>query len=97
MNNDGFWCRVGVSLDGHLGLCGGWHLLELEPVSALASLGLTLVQPHELNVGVIFVTDTAHHPVVRHGLDNVGIVLAALSTLSHLAEEGVLKGNASVL
>ena len=90
MNIDGFWLRRGERLQGQLRLGGSWDLLQLEPVAALAPLGLAVVQPHELDVGVVLVADTPHHPVVRHGLDDVGVGLGALASGAHLAEERVL-------
>jgi hypothetical protein len=64
---------------------------HLEPVSALASLGLVLEDPKPLHVRVLLVADAAHHPVRVHGVHDVGVLLGALPALAGLQEKGVLK------
>ena len=66
-------------------------LLELEPVAALAALGLALEDPHPVDVSVVLVANAAHHAVAVHGVDDVGFLLRALAPLAGLQEERVLK------
>jgi len=65
--------------------------LQLEPVTALASLRLILEDPEPLDVRVFLVAHAAHHPIRVHCVDDVGVLLRALSTLASLQEERVLK------
>ena len=65
-------------------------LLELEPVTAGAPLGLVLVDPHPLDVGVAGVADAAHHAVGVHGVDDVGVLLSPGRALLGLQEKRVL-------
>ena len=78
-------------LNGQLETVWGLVALQLEPVAALATLRLVLEDPEPLDVGVFLVANAADHSVGVHGVDNVGILFGALSSLASLQEKGILK------
>lgn len=67
----------------------GGLLDQLEPVSALAALGVTLVQPHPLNVGLIFLTDASDEARLERRRDHVRVLLGARAALEHTHVEGI--------
>lgn len=67
----------------------GGLLDQLEPVSALAALGVTLVQPHPLNVSLIFLTDASDEARLERGRDHVRALLGARAALEHTHIEGI--------
>ena len=77
-------------LNGQLETVWGLVALQLEPVAALATLRLVLEDPEPLDVGVFLVANAADHSVGVHGVDNVGILFGALSSLASFQEEGIL-------
>ena len=77
-------------LNGQLETVWGFVALQLEPVAALATLRLVLEDPEPLDVGVFLVANAADHSVGVHGVDNVGILFGALSSLASFQEEGIL-------
>jgi hypothetical protein len=90
-------CSELFHLNWKLEAVGGFVTLQLEPVTALASFRLVLKDPEPLDIGVFFVADTAHHPVRVHGVDDVGVLLGALSALTSLQEKGILKARKNIL
>jgi len=64
---------------------------EFKPVAALATLGLVLEDPEPLDVRVFLVAHATDHSVRIHGVNNVGVLLGSLSSLTCLQEEGILQ------
>lgn len=67
----------------------GGLLDQLEPVSALAALGVTLVQPHPLNVSLIFFADASDEARLERRWDHVRVLLGARAALEHAHIERV--------
>ncbi len=64
--------------------------LQLEPVPAFAPLRGSLTQPHPLDVCILLVAHTAHHPVVVHGVHYVWLRFRAQASGEGLEEERIL-------
>merc|ERR1719206_1367948 len=62
--------------------------LQLKPVPTLAPLGCPLAEPHPLDVCVLLVAHTAHHPVVVHSIHNVRLILSALAPSMAFKKKG---------
>lgn len=72
-------------LDSRLGIS------QLEPVTTLTSLGLSLFQPHPIDAGGILFTYAAYQPLLIEGGNNCGVALVSTHTFVHPHVKEVLE------